>query len=265
MRRIVFLCLCALACIPMSGWGRLGHYTVAEIDQRHLTPKAEATIMAYTGGAPLADFAVWMDVVAKEEPYKTVQFGWHASVANPDCESPLYVRKAVRDCRDGVTAMEYFRALLEDNYQEMEDSVVLDAIKCMVHIVADFHCPVHLRYTDCVNDGKFQITFNGKEVRYHTFWDTNLLQYASGLNWKQYSEYADRLDTWNKKQIKAAQKGWAREWFEDAARCIRPMIDEVRPGDALDGQYVEEHIGLAEDLLRKSAYQLAAALNQIFG
>lgn len=265
MKKIIAFSLAAVMAVPALGWGRLGHAAIAEIAQRHLTPQADAAVMKYTGGENLASFSSWMDIVSKQEPYKTVQAGWHASVANPDCESPLYVRKQVRDCKDGVTAMEYFRALLKDNYKEMEDSVVLDAIKCMVHIVGDFHCPVHVRYSDCTNDGKFMVKFNGKDIRFHNFWDTDMLQYASGLNWKQYGEYADRLDTWNKKQIKAAQKGWARDWFEDAARCVRPMIDEVRPGDVLDDQYVDEHIGLAEDLLRKSGYQLAAALNEIFG
>lgn len=250
--------------MQLFGWGRLGHAVIAEIAQRHLTPKAKATIMHYTGGEDLAAFSCWMDVVDKNEPFKTSHAGWHASIADPDCKSPLYIRKEARNCRDGVTAMEYFRELLED-YPEMEDSLVLESIRCMVHIVGDFHCPVHIRYTDCVNEGKFDVIYNGGTIRFHNFWDSTLLQDATGLGWKQYSEYADRIDTWKKRQIKSVSKGWAREWFEDAAATVRPMIDEVHPGDVLPEDYVEKHQDLAEELLLKSAYQLAAALNAIFG
>ena len=37
-----------------AGWGPVGHRAIAEVAQRHLTPKAKAAIERYTGGTPLA-------------------------------------------------------------------------------------------------------------------------------------------------------------------------------------------------------------------
>lgn len=264
MKKITSLIILILCSAQVFAWGRLGHAAIAEIAQRHLTKEAKENIMHYTGGADLASFSVWMDIVAKEEPFKTELAGWHAAIATPDCESPVYIRKAYRNCRDGVTAMEYFRDLLKD-YEEIEDSVVFDAIKCMVHIVADFHCPVHVRYTDCVNEGKYDVIYKGQAVRFHNFWDSTLLQDATGLNWKQYGEYVDRIDTWKKRKIRSVSKGWAREWFEDAAATVRPYIDEVHAGDTLPDDYVQTHTSLADELILRAGYQLAAALNEIFG
>lgn len=261
---IIFAVIAVLAPANAAAWGRLGHATIAEIAQRHLTPKAKANIEKYTGGVPLASFSSWMDVVAGEAPYTTQLDGLHASIADAECKSPMLLRAQYRNFHDGVTAMEYFREALKD-YREVDDSLVLMSIKCIVHIVGDFHCPQHVRYTDCHNEGKFKVLVNGKELRYHSFWDSGLIQRASGLDWNEYSEYADRLDTWNKSQIRRCTKGWAREWFEDAARDVRPTINTVKPGDSLDNTYIEEHIELAENLIRKSGYQLAKALNEIFG
>lgn len=254
-----------LAFATVSGaWGRLGHSTIAEIAERHLTDKAKQNIAVYTGGEKLAAFSSWVDEVAGIEPYKTEHRGWHASIADENCCSPLYIRKDYRNCRDGVTAMEFFRVYLED-YTKLKDSTVYEAIKCIVHIVGDFHCPQHVRYTDNVNQGKYDVTYKGRQVKYHSFWDSTLIQDASGLKWNQYATYADRLDTWNKKQIRNVTKGWAREWFEDAARDVRPTVGKVNAGDTLEENYVQDHIELAENQIRKAGYQLAAALNEIFG
>lgn len=253
-------------CLSFSAgaWGRLGHATVAEIAQRHLTPEAAAVVDYYTGGQPLATWASWMDDVASTQPYKTEFAGWHASVANPQCQSPLYVRKQVRNCRDGVTAMEFFREYLK-NYEAMPDSVVLQAIKCITHIVGDFHCPAHVRYSDEVNELKYNVTFFGRQGLLHAVWDTALIQKHSGLTWKDYREYADRLDTWDAAAIAAATEGWAREWFEDCARDVRPYIRTIPESAELGQEFEDAHIGLAELELRKAGYQLAKALNTIFG
>lgn len=266
MKRIITLSLALVALIPCksAAWGRLGHATAAEIAQRHLTATARANIEHYTHGEPLATYGCWMDEMMKIEPFKTEFAGWHASIADQNCNSPIYIRKEHRNCRDGVTVMEFYREYLKD-YHEMSDSVVLNAIRCIVHVIGDFHCPEHVRFTDCLNEGKFMVTYLGKEVRFHNFWDSTLLYNASGLKWTEYETYADRLDTWSRRQIRAVSKGWAREWFEDAARDIRPMIHEVKEGDTLPDDYVEKHIGLAEMELRKAGYQIAAALNEIFG
>ena len=47
-----------------AAWGTVGHRAIAEVAQRHLTPKAKAAIERYTGSTPLAEYAVFMDEVA---------------------------------------------------------------------------------------------------------------------------------------------------------------------------------------------------------
>lgn len=265
MKRLLLSAVLLAAAVSSSfGWGRLGHATIAEIAERHLTPTARANIEYYTKGQPLATWASWMDEVAGTEPYKQEFAGWHASICAPDCHSPLYVRKEARNCRDGVTAMEWFREYLRE-YRELPDSVVLQAIKCITHIVGDFHCPAHVRFTDELNELKYNVTFFGTEGTLHAVWDTRLIQHVSGLQWKDYPAYADSLDTWDAAAIDAATVGWAREWFEDCARDVRPTIKKVPKGSVLEQEFADKYYPLAELELRKAGYQLAKALNTIFG
>ena len=265
MKKLLLLfSLLTFCAFQAQGWGRLGHATIAEIAQRHLTPAARANIEKYTHGTPLAEYASWMDEVVATPPYKESLAGWHASICTPDCRSPLYIRRLRRGCKDTVSGLDMMREMLKD-YREMPDSMVLEAIMCIVHMVGDFHCPAHVRFTDEVNELKYPVVFFGKEVLLHHVWDTGLIQRASGLTYPDYKEFADRLDTWTRRQQRRVARGWAREWFEDCARDVRPYIRTIPEGAELGQEFVDKHIALAVLELRKAAYQLAKALNTIFG
>lgn len=271
MKKITF-CILILALFilcPTSGkaWGRLGHATIAQIAENHLTPRAKANIMRYTKGEHLASFSSYMDEVVKTPPFDVELAGWHASIANEKCQSPLYVRKAYRNCRDAVTGLDFWKEMLED-YPQVNDSVVFLGIKCITHMVGDIHCPVHVRFTDNLNDGKYDVVFRTKtvniNVNLHHVWDTSIISHAhSGWKYEQYAEY---LDTWKEKDIKKVSKGWARQWFESIATDVRPwaMNNNVKVNQVLGQEYVDENIEFCELLMRKAGYRLAAALNTIF-
>ena len=267
MKKIMIAAIAAalsFACVGQAlAWGRVGHRTIAEIAERHLTPAAKAEIERYTGGESIVAYAVFMDSVVKMPEYVKPFRGWHASIADEKCKSPLDVRFKHRKCHDGVTAMEDFRASLA-NRSEMTDSAVLCAIKCIVHIVGDFHCPAHVRYTDCKNEGKYKVTYYDRKAILHSVWDTGVITHGDRRKWT-YGQYADYLDTWSDKKIAACTKGWAQEWFEDCAHDVRKSIHWVGEGDVLGDKFQKKALPLAELELRKAGYQLAKALNTIFG
>lgn len=122
------------------------------------------------------------------------------------------------------------------NYRELDDSVVLTYIKCIVHMVADFHCPAHVRYTDAHNEGKFDVTFFGKPKTLHSVWDSGVIARIHP-GWS-YERYADYLDNASKREIRRMTEGSYRQWFEDAARDVRPSIDWVAPGDTLGEEFM---------------------------
>ena len=265
MRKSLIFILFSFLCVPSFAWGRLGHATIAEIAERHLTKKAKENIERYTAGTHLWEYSHWMDDVVKTPPYDVKLAGWHASVCTPDCECTPAVRLEVRGLRDGVTAMEFWRECLSERVN-VPDSTVLLGIKCIIHIIGDFHCPAHVRFSDNVNDLKYPVSFFGKPMdTLHRVWDSKLIERGSGFVFDNFREYATRLDTWNKRQIRMVTKGWAREWFEDCARDVRPIVGTVSEGAALGQEFVDGNIGLAELELRKAGYQLAKALNEIFG
>ena len=258
---IIAIALTLLTSLDVAAWGGLGHRTIAEIAERHLTRKAKANIEKYTGGTPLADYAVWMDQVRNMPEYKKATNGWHASIVDERCRTSQQLRNERRKGRDSVTGILQLSEQMK-NRHELSDSTVMVAIKCLIHMVGDFHCPSHLRYTDCNNSGKEEITYLGKKMTLHKAWDTAIIAY-SHKKWS-YKQYADKLDCYTAKQIKSVTKGWIEEWLEDAARDIRPSISWVKKDDILNEEFTEKALPLAELEIQKAGYRLAKVLNTLF-
>ena len=126
-----------------------------------------------------------------------------------------------------------------------------------------------MRYVDNANKGDYKAVFNGKKVGVHRFWDTWLIQSVQKKRDGKLDHmlYADHLNTLSKKEIKSITKGWAQEWFEMAARNCRPTlywIDDKKI-EKIDDKFVAKATPLVESQMQKAGYQMAAALNAIFG
>lgn len=267
MKKITLILSLAIAIPQMAmAWGYIGHKAIAEIAERNLTPTAKANIEHYTKGTPLHEYSLWMDEIVATPPYDKALAGWHASITDVDCTSPKIIRERYRASRDGVTAMEDFRVQLK-NYKNLNDSTVLTAIKCIVHVVADFHCPTHMRYVDLHNEGKYPVEFLGERWDYHAVWDTGIVEaYHKGWDFVKYAEY---LNVLSQNEVKKITKGWAQQWFEDGSRTVRPIIywviNDGKNIQKLDMEFVNKCGPLAEIQMQKAGYRLAEALNTIFG
>ena len=265
MRKLVIAALAIVVAFDAMAWGGLGHRTVAEIAERNLTKKAKANIDRYTGGASLASLSTWMDSKKKPKRENDVCKRWHASVVDSQNRATQEVRDRVRGGNDAVTATLMFTKMFKER-EKMTDSAVMFALKCLVHMIGDIHCPAHMRYED-VNNGRgfdlgIKVTYKGKKSSLHSVWDTGVIA-STHKKWG-YKRYAEHLDTYSKRQIKRVTKGWIEDWHSDAAKDIRVAIPWVKQGDVLDATYDKKALPLAELELQKAGYRLAKVLNTFF-
>ena len=261
MKKILIVAIALISSVETLAWGGLGHRTVAEIAERNLTPKAKANIEKYTGGTPLASYSTWMDTLKDQPVFKNATRGWHASIVDANCKTSQELRDKHRQGRDAVTGLLELEQMLK-NREKVSDSVVMFALKSMIHMVGDMHCPAHLRYTDNRNEGKYTVYRKNKKTTMHAVWDTRVLTH-NHHKWS-YQQYADKLDTYSKKQIKRVTNGWVEDWLEDAGRDIRPSIDWVSKGDTLTDEFFEKAQPLAHLEVQKAGYRLAKYLNTVF-
>ena len=266
MKRSIIALLALFLALEAVAWGGLGHRTVAEIAERNLTPKAKANIEKYTNGTPLSDYATWMDQIGKDPILggKGATRGWHASVVDSQNRATQEVRNRVRGGRDAVTATLMFTEMFKER-EKLTDSTVMFALKCLVHMIGDIHCPGHMRYED-VDGRDFErgviVTYFGKKQKLHKVWDTSII--ASNHHGWTPKQYAEKLDNYSKKQIKKITKGWVEDWHSDAAKDIRAAIPWAPNGSKLGEEFDKKALPLAELELQKAGYRLAKTLNVLF-
>lgn len=257
MKRIVLSIIAGLIlCGPAFGWGREAHETVAKIAENHLKPSVKKKIEKYLGGKSIVYYAKWMDDYrhTKEYGYTTK---WHVASVNKDFE---YVHN--KKDGDAVYGLNQAMDALK-NYKELSDSAVAVNLKYIIHLVGDFHCPVHIYYAG--KSQKFN-TFVGpkweqRKLAYHTSWDLGMIQYARYFSASEWAAEIDRVD---KKEAAQWTKGTPQEWFEESARNCYIQWELVHPDTLVDQDAMNIAIPLIESQIVKAGHRLAYVLNSLF-
>ncbi|MCW8807027.1 MAG: S1/P1 nuclease [Rhodanobacter sp.] len=262
IRRVVIALLAALVVAPALAWGPLGHSVVAELAQQHLSPSAETEVeqlLAPEHTRSLADIANWADQV-QDDPARASLWAQTRSqhyinfhAANCDYVPP-------RDCRGGrcvVAGLQYYVNILSDRRQP--SAARREALKFVVHLVADIHQPLHAGYRNDKGGNTYQVQFDGQGTNLHKVWDSALLN-TRDLDWQT---YARRLDTPVPVSlplpIVPLDNPYA-QWAEESCRIT--AATGFYPADHKISQaYVHAELPVAERRLRQAGRRLAGVLN----
>lgn len=257
-KKILITCVAVVSTWLAAGaWGVLGHDAVAYIAEQHLRPEVKDSLSHYLDGKSIVYYASWMDRVRATQAYKHTN-NWH-SVGVTD-GMKYYKRKN----KDGDAVYGLNRELVKlSNRSEYSDSAIAVAIKLVVHMVGDMHCPSHSQYAD--HSQRFDIKLFGTRVKYHKFWDSVVLE--TGRRW-YYTEFAHQLDNLSEEEEAQLAEGSILEWAEENARDCRLATQwltaetEVSGGEGWEWMFRCE--ALAHRQIQKAGIRLAALLNSLF-
>ena len=195
-----------------------------------------------------------MDDYRKTPEYRFSD-GWHTGNVDENFKSTEAIHKANGDC---VPVLEEVIKKLE-KYKSLDDSTVAVNLKYLIHITADMHCPVHIKYVNCPS---FNVKYNGTNMTYHHVWDFAMLRHAH--TWS-YTEYQQQLDRCSKEEKKQIMQGNPREWFEQSAKDCFIIYEWTKPDDNLGIDFMNKARTLAESQMLKAGYRMAYLLNKLFG
>ena len=267
MKRFTFILIILFAFDFTSayGWGSKGHDVVAAIAEQHLTPRAKRKINKLLEGKSIVYYSSWMDNI-QNSPYWENGYNktktWH--YANVD-KGHTYQSMTKNPSGDIITALEMITKEMSDNYKELTDSVKIDYLKMIVHMVGDLHCPMHAgRLSDRGGNGTRVMWFR-QETSLHSVWDSKMIE--SARTWS-YSEWVENLDRTNRKYKKSVMSGTYEEWFmqtvEEAAKLYDYVENTGEIVPVLSYQFVYDFSPLLEEQLLNAGYRLAHVLNEIF-
>ena len=167
---LALVALWGIGTTPARAWGVQGHQVVAAIAWQGLSPVAreEATrLLAPEPGQTLVSISTWAD-----EHRGPASAPWHyLNFPRGQCRFD-----AARDCPDGqcvVGAIERQRAILASKATDAER---LQALKYLVHFVADIHQPLHAGYQDDRGGNTVQLRFLMRGSNLHALWDKGLIE-----------------------------------------------------------------------------------------
>lgn len=202
-------------------WGDLGHQTVAEIAQRNLSPKAKIMVSEILGHGPLAEAAIFPDLVRSDEDYKEFS-SFHFIEIDPRWGTYQKIPFYLKEKRDANSLISNIPTKLFENIlskPKFNKNQRQDLLRYLVHLVGDVHQPLHvgngfdrggnwcqIKYPISKNKNSFkkedEVLFNKSNL--HSFWDSTLVenifyfQKTKNPNykipsWKGYVELADLI------------------------------------------------------------------------
>lgn len=248
--------LLLLLSLPAWAWGPAGHRLVAELAQGRLSPATAAEARRLAGGRSLADIATWADDL-REDPARQALGRATAPLHYINFADASCRYDTARDCRGGrcvIAGIERYARVLGD--RSRPDAERADALRFVVHFVADAHQPLHAGYRPDRGGNLYQVQFDGRGTNLHSVWDTPVLA-SRRLGWPRHARELAR------KPLPAAS-GTPVQWAEESCRVTRD--DGIYPsGHRVDRRYLERMRPLAERRVRSAAARLAAVLEHALG
>lgn len=239
------------------GWGPEGHRVVVMMARQHLRPETAARVQQLLGSENLEDASTWADQIAHSTRPETAP--WHF-IDIPLRDSRIDMR---RECPRGqcvVAKTEEFLAVLGDPrapYLRRQE-----ALKFVVHFVADLHQPLHCEdHHDRGGNGQ-RVIFEGHPDNLHWIWDTGLLQEID----RDPRTLAVRLDREITPQEGAAwQEGSIEDWVMESHR-LAAQVAYRRAWVFFPAILNRNYDQRAEDVIRlqleRASVRLAWLLNQ---
>ncbi|MBK7472782.1 MAG: S1/P1 nuclease [Betaproteobacteria bacterium] len=249
-RRVIVLGLCGLWSSHALAWGPLGHHVVATFAAQQLEPGARLEIqrlLALEPGATLASISTWAD-----ENRDKATARWHyVNLPRASCD---YVE--TRDCPGGdcvVRAIDEQLAVLKS---AAADGKRLEALKYVVHLVADLHQPLHAGFADDRGGNQYQVNLNGKGSNLHALWDLDLVSHAGA-----------GLEQWMQKLAKARSP--ALNSAVDLAQVARESCELVSakgfyPPHKVPDEYLDRQAATVTSRLQLAGLRLASLLNGVW-
>jgi hypothetical protein len=267
LRLTAFLLLVFTIPIPSFAWGPQGHRVVAEVAQHHLTPQARDSIRLLLGNQDLASFSTWADEIRSQRPQT---FGWHfvdipwnalGFSQSRDCSRQEgQSHQPEPDSHDCVVdRIVVFQRILSDS--QAPTSARAEALKFLVHLVADVHQPMHAigeaRGGNDIRVVEFGHSSCGsRPCNLHSVWDLGLIHHR---RWSDEEYVAGLEQIIAQAGLETKPLGTPEDWADESFHLAHTVW--LTDGSFVDESYYRRSIRLLDQQLALAGIRLARLLN----
>jgi len=250
--------LALLAPSKALAWGAEGHEIVAAIGLQELTSAARKEAGRLLGGpVMMVHDASWADEI-RDSRRETGT--WHY------VDIPLWAGSysANRDCGDDdcvVAQIQDDLRILSD--RRASDAARAEALRFLIHFVADVHQPLHAEDNDDKGGNQVHVRLGRERASLHKLWDVDVVEPLG----PDPDAIADNIERGlSPGQRKDWQSGTPARWANEAHAIAREHIYPPLGGARdlrLPRDYADRQAPLARILLAKAGVRLAWLLNTV--
>ncbi len=257
-----------IVCLALSlvvsdawAWHKTGHEVISILATERLIPEAKQAVERILGG-DMRSNSVWLNELKAPEATAHTKY-WHNTKINK------FGRSSTRSEKDGIVQLERNIEILR-NRSEHSDSLLVAALRTVIHLVGDLHCVAHIRFED--------IPYSDNFTFYRTKGNTMDKAKCSKMTWyklwsKWYFDihgafspemFAEEIRMCQGDKFEQYVHGTPRTWVEEMGRESRPLVEYIKPEEILDNATSYNWELVHERCLAKASVRLAVVLNDIF-
>lgn len=255
----LFVKICLSACfislsINAFAWGQKGHDVTCSIAEKHLTRKAQAAVSEILDGKSIVYWANWLDNASHGQQFAYTKT-WHYK----NIDGEVYENAVLNESGDVVTAINAQVAALKSGTLNKEAKAL--ALKMLVHLVGDLHCPMHMGHLSDRGGNNWQVRIfnNGKNL--HSIWDSDIVESAHKWTYTEWREQVDRAD---RKTAAAIISGTIDDWAKETFEITKTVYAKTPQGSTVSYDEIAYWAPVVEQQFLRGGLRLAAILNDIF-
>jgi len=240
--------------VAAYSWGKTGHRVVGQIAYEHLSKKARKNIQIILGDEQLGMVGNYMDFIRSSGKHDHMTT-WHYCTI-PDGKT----YQEADTPENGGAIMTIQRMITELTSKKFTDEDELFTLKCLVHLVADIHQPLHVGNGTDKGGNDVKVKFMYQRSNLHRVWDSGLVDHQQ----LGYTEYTDWIDNASENDISKWQSESIMVWVKEAMD-LRPQVYKIPQDSSLSWQYNFDNIATVNERLLKAGIRLAGILDEIYG
>ena len=252
------LCFALLGAVPLQegqAWGPAGHRIAAHIAEMNLNPVIFQTIQQEFNIKHLANVATWADDIKKRPNappvlhYTNIAFGRKTYDQRRDCPLKNCVTEKISEYQDVLADPTLSRKKRKE------------ALKFLIHLVADVHQPMHLGYEKDRGGNEIPVIFREKPTNLHRVWDHDLID-LRGNSQLKFARILNRSISSDLK--KQWLEGGPVDWSNESRTLVLEYgyLLKFSSGRQLAEEYIQQGRRVVEEQLRRAGVRLAAMLNE---
>lgn len=196
MRKISFFLTFIAFSLAAFAYGPTGHRVIASIAQDELQPKVKKQIEKILGKNGMIYASTWADEI-RDIPEYQHSSGWHYQNLSPDMTNETLAQLWNNPTSEGEHLFFAIQDLKKKLLKNKQDA---DALKFMIHFMADLHQPMHLGRLEDLGGNKVTFNWFGDKINIHSLWDSYLIDHNK-MSYTEMSAYLEDLYSTDKNKF----------------------------------------------------------------